>query len=197
MISPKNTPKVWSTGVVFFAPWLGKLKCPCKFFLGAFFTATCHVRLVMFIIMISFCLANLLAHLAQDDNLLPFFAAVVKNTCSRPGWVCTRRRSGHKVLSTTCIKHRQHIGRLWISKIVPAECMKGWWRIIWACAVNAQSVSYILFWMLPHLCAFGMASLIMNTLNYHLQASAAMNPEESWYRDILLREQIMSDNLRY
>lgn len=39
--------------------------------------------------------------------------------------------------------------------------------------------SYILFWMLPHLCAFGMASLIMNTLNYHLQASAAMNPEES------------------
>ena len=85
-MSPKNTPKVWSTGVVFFAPWLGKLKCPCKFFLGAFFTATCHVRLVMFIIMISFCLANLLAHLAQDDNLLPiFFAAVVKNTCSRPG----------------------------------------------------------------------------------------------------------------
>ena len=127
-----------------------------------------------------------------------FFAAVVKNTCSRPGWVCTRRRSGHKVLSTTCIKHRQHIGRLWISKIVPAECMKGWWRIIWACAVNAQRLTVTFSLDAPPFkCAFGMASLIMNTLNYHLQASAAMNPEESWYRDILLREQIMSDNLRY
>ncbi len=125
---------------------------------------------------------------------LAIFVAAVKNNCSlRPGWVCTRRRSGHKVLSTTCIKHRPHIERLWISKIVPAECMKGWWRIIWACAPSMHKGSVTFYkGMLPHLCAFGMASL--QTWDEHVELSfASISSDESRRKHIVER----TDHVRY